>query len=394
MKTNKLSFFYLLFGILLASCIKDEAPNAEADITGISFAEDVLSNSYIDLNPSYDESLNAYPIRVRVKESTDLTSLAPTFELTPGATISPASGSVQDFTTPVRYTVTSEDKGWQRVYVLIATKQKASNIPTSFHFENVNLIKGISTEKDPEKKMYYHEFYENEDDTELIWTSGNKGFNFAASSSLTNDYPTVQYAEGKVGKCVKLETRLTGSLGNLVGMPIAAGNLFIGSFDMLNAINDPLGATRFGTPFYNKPLRLTGYYKYKAGEKFYENGGYTSRKDVFNIYAIFYEGVKYDSNGKAIDITLDGNLPNENYEDPNMVALAVIANPQETTGDEWGFFDIPFDYHRYGKTVDEVRLAKGEYKIGIIFASSRDGATFEGAPGSILLIDEVELIYE
>ena len=43
-------------GERLLSCIKDEAPNAEADITGISFEEDVLANSYIDLNPSYDES--------------------------------------------------------------------------------------------------------------------------------------------------------------------------------------------------------------------------------------------------------------------------------------------------------------------------------------------------
>ncbi len=71
-------------------------------------------------------------------------------------------------------------------------------------------------------------------------------------------------------------------LRNMVGMPIAAGNLFIGSFDMLNAITNPLSATRFGTPFYNKPLRLTGYYKYKAGEQFYENGEYTSEK----IYSI------------------------------------------------------------------------------------------------------------
>ena len=100
MRLNKLFILYSLFGILMASCIKDEAPNAEADITGISFEEDVLANSYIDLNPSYDESQNAYPIRISVKEGTDMTSLAPIFELTPGATISPASGSVQNFTTP------------------------------------------------------------------------------------------------------------------------------------------------------------------------------------------------------------------------------------------------------------------------------------------------------
>lgn len=58
-----------------------------------------------------------------------------------------------------------------------------------------------------------------------------------------------------------------------------------------------------------------------------------------------------------------------------MVALALVSNPQETEGDEWKFFDIPFDYQRYGKKIDEARLAKGEYKIGIIFASSKDGAT-------------------
>ena len=34
MRLNKLFILYSLFGILMASCIKDEAPNAEADITG------------------------------------------------------------------------------------------------------------------------------------------------------------------------------------------------------------------------------------------------------------------------------------------------------------------------------------------------------------------------
>lgn len=374
MKLNKLFILYLLAGVLVTSCIKDEAPNAEADITGISFEGDILANSYIDMNPFYDESQKAYPIRINAKEGTDLTNLVPVFELTPGATISPDNGKRQDFTTPIRYTVTSEDKKWKRVYVVSVREQKASNIPTTFHFEKVRLI----NEK-------YQVFYEEQNEEELTWASGNEGFNFAMSSAKPDEYPTVQYDNGKVGKCLKLETKLTGSLGEMVKMPIAAGNLFIGSFNMLNAISNPLGATRFGTPFYNKPIRLTGYFKYKAGKQFYENGGYTSRKDIFNIYAIFYEVTK-DTD------MLDGNLPNQNYEHPNMVALAVISNPHET--DEWEFFDLPFDYERYGKTIDAAKLAKGEYKISIIFAASKDGATFEGAPGSTLLIDEVELIYE
>lgn len=374
MRTSKLSILYSFFAILMGSCIQEEAPNAEADILGVSFQKDILANSYIDLNPSYNENLEAYPIQINVKEGIDLTNLAPIFQLTPGATINPMNASIQNFTTPVRYTVTSEDKKFHRIYSISIKEQKATNIPTSFHFEKVRLIKNK-----------YHEFYEEQNGEELTFASGNEGFNFAMSTAETDEYPTVQYESGKIGKCAKLETRLTGSLGEMVKMPIAAGNLFIGNFNMLDAIANPLNATRFGTPFYSKPTRLTGYYKYKAGDRFYENGIYTSRKDIFNIYAIFYE-VTSDTN------ILDGNLANTNYKHPNMVALALMPNPHETN--QWEFFDIPFDYDRYGKIIDKNKLASGGYKVSIIFASSKDGAIFEGAPGSTLLVDEVELIYE
>ena len=117
MRLNKLFILYSLFGILMASCIKDEAPNAEADITGISFEEDVLASARFNLNPSYNDNLQAYPILVKVKEGTPLNKLSPLFELTPGATISPESGSEHDFSDGkrVKYTVTSENKAWQRV---------------------------------------------------------------------------------------------------------------------------------------------------------------------------------------------------------------------------------------------------------------------------------------
>ena len=39
-------------------------------------------------------------------------NLAPQFELTPGATIEPPSGTARNFTFPQTYTVTSEDKKW------------------------------------------------------------------------------------------------------------------------------------------------------------------------------------------------------------------------------------------------------------------------------------------
>lgn len=85
MRQNKLFILYSLLGILMASCIKDEAPNAEADITGIFFEEDVLASARFNLNPSYNDNLQAYPILVKVKEGTPLNKLSPLFELTPGA---------------------------------------------------------------------------------------------------------------------------------------------------------------------------------------------------------------------------------------------------------------------------------------------------------------------
>ncbi len=382
MRTN----VWLIFSLLLCvfnSCIKDEAPNSEADITGLTFQEDVLTSATIGLNPSYSETLGGYPITVNVVSGTDVTALTPVFELTPGATISPASGVTQDFSEVKSYTVTSEDGKWQRTYFIYVNEQASTSVPTSYHFENIRLISSA-----------YHEFYDVADDgTELTWASGNSGFKLAASTAATEDYPTVQYENGYSGKCAKLQTCETGSLGAMVNMPIASGNLFIGKFDIVNALVDALKSTQFGTPFYNKPVKLTGYFKYTAGSSFYADGAYTTdRQDMFNIYAMFYDGYDYDANGNATEYYIDGNLPKNDYEDEHMVALAVIDNPHESLN--WEYFEIEFDYDRYNVEVDEQRLANGEYKLGIVFASSVDGATFEGAPGSTLLIDEVELIYE
>lgn len=361
--------------LLCTSCIKDEALNAEADITKCTLPSDILTDAEIDYAATFDESLNAYPLRVEVTNETDLTQLAPDFELTPGATIEPASGSTHDFTSPVRYTVTSEDGKWHRTYAVIIQHPSYDYIPTVYHFENVRRVNN------------YHVFYEEANGVTLTWASGNPGFALTGNGSNPEDFPTtLGRGIGRSGSnCLQLITRSTGSLGELVNMPIASGNLFIGSFSLTDALSDALSATKFGTTFYYQPTRLTGYYKYKAGDQFYENGNYTDRKDQFNIYALFYE--------KTTDVKmLDGYIATNNYEHDNMVAVAVIDNPQET--DEWTRFEIDFDYDRYGKTVDLQKLANGQYNISIILASSKNGDTFQGAPGSTLLVDDMELEYK
>ena len=44
-------------------------------------------------------------------------------------------------------------------------------------------------------------------------------------------------------------------------------------------------------------------------------------------------------------------------------------------------------------SIDKEKLTAGKYNVAIVFTSSLEGDHFNGAIGSTLLIDEVELIY-
>ena len=133
-------------------------------------------------------------------------------------------------------------------------------------------------------------------------------------------------------------------------MPIAAGNLFMGTFSVGNALTDPLKATMFGVPFEHIPTYLKGYYKYKAGEVYKDENGniVKDKKDTWDIYAIFYET---DEKTKTLDAT-------NRFDHPNLISIARI-----------------------------------EYNVAIVFSSSIEGDYFRGAVGSTLHIDEVELIH-
>ena len=89
-------------------------------------AEDLSTNDYtvvLDItDPSTKKELKSFEIesvstglisvnsiQLKVNEGTDVTALTPTIEVSEFATVVPASGEVQDFTTQIEYTVTAED---------------------------------------------------------------------------------------------------------------------------------------------------------------------------------------------------------------------------------------------------------------------------------------------
>lgn len=281
---------------------------------------------------------------------------------------------------PRKFKVTSEDKAFESTYEITLWQ---TEMPDTYHFEK------LSSENP------FHVFYEqdNNEGTDgkyvirrMEWASGNPGYNLTAMAKNPNEYPTVQvsggYTSSSGGKCVKLETKSTGSFGAMVGMHLAAGNLFIGSFDKNNALNDVMGSTHFGFPFFYYPEKLEGWYKYKAGTQFSVGGEIVSdRQDHCDIYGVLYET---DDNVSF----LDGSNA---LTSPNIVMLArKAAGTYWPEVDSWAPFTLNFELLQ-GKTIDPGKLLEGKYKLAIVFSSSVDGAKFEGAVGSTLYIDEVKL---
>ena len=167
----------------------------------------------------------------------------------------------------------------------------------------------------------------------------------------------------------------------MVNKRIAAGNLFIGTFDMASALTDAMKATHFGQVFDRQPMTLTGYYTYQPGATFQDPKGnaVADRTDQAAIYAVLYRN--HDDQGNAV--TLYGDNVKTS---PQIVAIADMGMVKPTK--EWTPFSIDF---KYLSDIDLDLLKQRGYSLTIVFSSSADGDQFEGAVGSTLCVDKVRL---
>ena len=407
----------LTAAIGITSCIQEEALNTECDILTCTVPESILESPVVVDNNT---------VTLRIRPTGDISQLAPEFTVTEGATITPASGTPQDFLNAenhtVYYTVTSQDGEWSKKYPVRVIQKE---IPSVYKFNGTRLNLGEDNKGD--KYSILVERDENGEEV-MTWASGNPGYAFCGVAVINakKDYgypddpltymqhiwkyfPTrAVYAEDVVQKMnpedgysyfynpdgtyakpefIRLTTCSTGSFGAIVGMPIAAGNLFQGFFDLGLAIGNACGATKFGEPYHYVPVKLQGRYRYKAGPVFKNKAGQVlDRKDIFSIYALFFE-----SEPGKVDY-IDGYIHKKNFQHDNLVSVALMKDARES--DEWVTFEIPFEAAVNGSQLDREKLGQGLYKIGIVISSSVDGDTFQGAVGSTLDIADLRIINE
>lgn len=372
MRTFKL-FFLLFLPLFFTACIKEELQNNECDILN-AWVEGSEYESFfyqstqmrIDNIPS-----NSTEIVFQVRTKTGLPPIPVHFALTPGATIEPANGSLQDFTNgPVTYTVTSEDGEWTRTY-RVDFREVSSSSSYLFSFEHVAVDTFTSGST-------YHVFYELDNGECLnIWASGNAGVAILHGDWTPEQFPTYSSDNGYQGKGVCLNTQSTGAFGAAFGKPIAAGNLFLGKFNVNAVLTDALKATEFGIPTGQQPVKVSGWYKYHPGDEF-TNASMDvlpDRVDQGHIYAVFYRN--QDAQGNPVVL----------YGDSVLTSSLIVSKAQfvPSATDEWTHFEITFE----GGTADPAILAAMGYNYTVVFSSSKDGDSFEGAIGSTLCVDEV-----
>ena len=357
--------------------------NVKVDFAGTKLSADQSSEAAIQSfvvkigDANVEGKIDGNNISFIIPDGLENLTFAPTIVISDKATITPASGVEQDFSSPVIYTVTSEDG-------IVTTKYtvSVSGQIRDFGFDEWETIKsstsGSTEQYDVPKGLY---------------GTSNPGImtiNEMFGSNLPELFSyTVSPVEGQSGKAAKLQTVYTYMflngmdfnvlLGGLVPY-VTAGSLFTGIFK--TDMNNTLNSTKFGVPFVGEPATFTGYYKYTPGTTYYNNKNevIADKTDECSIYAVLYEELLDEENN---------NIPlNGDYNDPDLyigsskriIMKAVLEDG--TAKSDWTKFSIPFKLLE-GKSYDATK----KYYLAIVCSSSAEGDYFMGAPGSTLFID-------
>jgi len=334
--------------------------SSEANILSFTFDTSVEANAGVISQPVIDETNAA--ITFRVEEGSSVTALVPTIEVSAGATVTPGSGTSVSFANgSATFTVVAED-GTTKVYT--ASCEMGSLV-----------VYGFETWATPEDAMY------PEVVNPVGWATCNdavaliKNLGFLGGITYTGEYPVRETADAHSGaKAAVLESVDTtgGEIFGQVIPKVTAGSMFLGIFNAMAAMADPMATTQFGIIYDKKPVKVSGYYKYTPGTDFYNANGelQADKKDACAMSAVLYEVENEEE-------TLDGS---NIYTSDKIVASAMF-----TTGETVAEY-TPFELNlEYVKAYDASKM----YKFAVIFSASADGAAYNAAVGSTLCIDDV-----
>ncbi|MFV0419923.1 MAG: PCMD domain-containing protein [Dysgonomonas sp.] len=344
-------------------CVR--STNTESSLLGMTF-----DSSIVTKQPVID-STNVFFEISNDATSSDLEKLIPGIELSDKATVNPILGSEVDFSKgAVKFTVTAGDGTTKTTYQIIPWQNK-------FSFENW-VFEGNSNNSLNGREVDFYAPVAN-------WSSSNTGAALLYVLEQSDKIVVTKTEDAHSGKsAAKIETIQSNKLdgtGLSLYPAITTGTLFMGTFqtDMLNVLK----STKFGVIYNKKPKTVKGYYKYTPGADFYRSTNANkskvtlepNTKDECVINAILYEVDAKDTPLTGVDA----------YTSPRLTAIGKLLDG--TAKEAYTAFSIDMEYK---KEYDSSKM----YRFAIICSSSKWGDTFSGAPGSILYVDDIEIVSE
>ncbi len=208
----------------------------------------------------------------------------------------------------------------------------------------------------------------NLDSNVQIWDTANPG------SAAIGVSPTTPETEIVVnGKAARMETQMANVLGI---KKMAAGNIYTGKFGKIAGLGAELD---WGVPFGARPLALRGYYKYSpqainvADDKDYKDK--IGQMDECQIQIFLAEWTKpFHVNSSKKEFV--------DQKDKSIIAFSEFCTSETTP--EYKHFTLPIVYN-------DNRIPT---YVVISGCASRYGNFFTGGIGSLLYIDEFELVYD
>lgn len=215
-----------------------------------------------------------------------------------------------------------------------------------------------------------------------FWDSSNPGTTTGAGA-LVNVNPTqgnssIVHTSG--GQSAELKSQYASAFG--IGK-FAAASLYSGKFNSLVGTNG--AKIDFGQKFASRPTGLHGWFRYTSGKIDYRGDktpaglGEKGTDDLCSIYmAIAKAPHQLDNTQTSTFFDFEN--------DDNIIAYGELPDAEAvSTNNEWKEFNVELKY----KDI----TPQTEYYLIIVCSSSKYGDYFTGSTGSIMYIDDLELLY-
>ena len=215
-----------------------------------------------------------------------------------------------------------------------------------------------------------------------FWDSSNPGTTTGAGA-LVNVNPTqgnssIVHTSG--GKSAELKSQYASAFG--IGK-FAAASLYSGKFNSLVGTNG--AKIDFGQKFASRPTGLHGWFRYSSGKIDYRGDNTPAglgEKGTDDLCSIYMALAKAPHQLNNTDTSTFFDFEN----DDNIIAYGELPDAEAvSTNNEWKEFNVELKY----KDI----TPQTAYYLIIVCSSSKYGDYFTGSTGSIMYIDDLELLY-